>query len=129
MKKTIKNLCITLTIIALCLINVSCGGGTKNKAQRGWEVYLEIGAQEAGVSVEKYKEILDVDELSLRYVYREESNTYYYKGTYTTSSGRTSSFYFMYLVDEDFSTDTVEKAYEYALDLYRSGDKGETGTL
>ena len=25
----------------------------------------------------------------------------YYKGTYTTSSGRTSSFYFTYLVDEE----------------------------
>ncbi|MBE6131063.1 MAG: hypothetical protein E7183_05015 [Erysipelotrichaceae bacterium] len=128
MKKIIKNLSLVLVIMVLCLVNVSCGGGTTNKAKRGWEVYLEIGAKDAGVSVSKYREILEKN-LSLSYVYLEQFDTYYYKGTYTTSSGRTSSFYFTYLVDEDFSSDTSAKTYEYALDLYLGGDKGERGYL
>ena len=93
--------------------------------QKGWDLYCQVGADYLGVDVDEYKVTLQRN-LTLQYVYLEETDTVYYKGTY----GSRSTFYFMFLVGENYATDNDDSlAYTYALDLYNDGYAGYAGTL
>jgi hypothetical protein len=123
-----KKIFLIICMLLLCLAVTSCGNGG-NKYQKGWDRYCKDGAAMSGKTLQEYKALLEGD-LTLSYVYLEETNTVYYKGYYGDTQREGSTFYFMYLVDEDYASESQAKlSYQYALDLYYDGYKGASGIL
>lgn len=122
-----KKLITVIYILCLGLILVSCGNVSKE--QKGWDEYCKIGASQINVSFEEYQELAE-ENLTLNYVYLEGTDTIYYEGYYGMDQTAETSFYFMYMVDEDYVVmSKAEASYEHALELYHDGEKGEIGKL
>lgn len=122
-----KKLFLVLFVMFFGFSIVSCGKDEKSGAQKGWDMYCEEGANVTGVSTKEYKEIVE-NGLTLHYVFLEETEAYYYKGSYGSRYGAT--FYFVYYTTSDVVTaSNAETSYEFAVDLYEDGYEGKAGYL
>lgn len=125
--KIMKRIFLVLFIMFFGFSFTSCGREEKSGAQKGWDMYCEENASAIGVSTKEFKEIIE-EGLILHYVFLDETEAYYYEGSYGSRYG--TKFYFIYYTDSDVvTTSNAETSYEFAMDLYEEGYEGKSGYL